>query len=154
PRSRQVPQAWSVRPACPRRSHWWCRPSSSCSSQAASPARSCRRRAARRAEAAMFDLLFDPSFAASIPRFVAPILLAALGGAVCERAGIFNIALEGFILVGAFAAVAGSYFTGSAYLGAATAMAGGVLIGLLFAEFNLRRGGDPIVVSIAINILA
>jgi simple sugar transport system permease protein len=29
-----------------------------------------------------------------------------------------------------------------------------VLIGLLFAEFNLRRGGDPIVVSIAINILA
>lgn len=102
----------------------------------------------------MLDLLFDASFAASVPRFVTPILLAALGGAICERAGVFNIALEGFILIGAFAAVVGSYFSGSAYLGALTAMAGGALIGLIFAEFNLRRGGDPIVVSIAINILA
>lgn len=102
----------------------------------------------------MLDLLFDPSFAASIPRFVTPILLAALGGAVCERAGVFNIALEGFMLAGAFAAVLGSFFTGSPWLGALTAMAAGVAMGLVFAEFNLRRGGDPIVVSIAVNILA
>lgn len=102
----------------------------------------------------MLDLLLDPSFAASIPRFVTPILLAALGGALCERAGVFNIALEGFILTGAFAAVLGSYFTGSPWLGAMAAMLAGIAMGLVFAEFNLRRGGDSIVVSIAINILA
>ncbi|MCT8997813.1 ABC transporter permease [Chelativorans intermedius] len=102
----------------------------------------------------MLELLFDPSFAASVPRFVTPILLAALGGALCERAGVFNIALEGFLLMGAFAAVVGSYFSGSPWLGALAAMLGGVAMGLVFAEFNLRRGGDPIVVSIAINILA
>jgi len=102
----------------------------------------------------MLDLLFDPSFAASVPRFVTPILLAALGGAICERAGVFNIALEGFMLTGAFAAVLGSYFTGSSYAGALAAMLAGIAMGLVFAEFNLRRGGDAIVVSIAINILA
>jgi len=102
----------------------------------------------------MLDLLFDASFMASVPRFVTPILLAALGGALCERAGVFNIALEGFILTGAFAAVLGSYFSGSPWLGAIAAMAAGIAIGLVFAEFHLRRGGDAIVVSIAINILA
>lgn len=102
----------------------------------------------------MLDLLFDPSFAASVPRFVTPILLAALGGALCERAGVFNIALEGFILTGAFAAVLGSYFSGSPWAGALAAIAAGIAISLVFAEFNLRRGGNAIVVSIAINILA
>lgn len=102
----------------------------------------------------MLDILFDASFAASVPRFVTPILLAALGGAICERAGVFNIALEGFMLTGAFAAVLGSYFTGSPYAGALAAMLAGIAMGLVFAEFNLRRGGDAIVVSIAINILA
>ncbi|EKF19945.1 ABC transporter permease [Nitratireductor pacificus] len=102
----------------------------------------------------MLDLLLDPSFAASIPRFVTPILLAALGGALCERAGVFNIALEGFLLTGAFAAVLGAYYSGTPYLGAAAAMAAGMAMGLVFAEFNLRRDGDAIVVSIAINLLA
>lgn len=100
------------------------------------------------------EALFDPAFAASVPRFVAPILLAALGGALCERAGVFNIALEGFILVGAFAAVMGAFFLGSAWAGLACAMLGGVVMGLIFAEFHLRRPGDPIVVSIALNLLA
>jgi len=41
-------------------------------------------------------------------------LLAALGGLICERVGVFNIALEGLMLTGAFAAVVGSYYAGSA----------------------------------------
>jgi simple sugar transport system permease protein len=102
----------------------------------------------------MLELLFDSSFAGSVPRFVTPILLAALGGALCERAGVFNIALEGFMLAGAFAAVFGAYFSGSPYIGALAAMLAGIAMGLVFAEFNLRRGGDPIVISIAVNILA
>ncbi|MET3926781.1 ABC transporter permease [Devosia sp. 2618] len=100
------------------------------------------------------DLLLDPAFLQSVPRFLTPILLAALGGAICERAGVFNIALEGFILVGAFCAVLGSYLFGSPWWGALTAIAGGVVMGLLFAEFSLRRKGDAIVVSIALNLLA
>ncbi|MBO0751550.1 MAG: ABC transporter permease, partial [Bradyrhizobiaceae bacterium] len=61
----------------------------------------------------MPDFLLDPSFFASLPRFVTPLLLAALGGAICARAGVFNVALEGMMLTGAFAAVAGAYLAGS-----------------------------------------
>lgn len=100
------------------------------------------------------EALFDPAFTGSIARFVTPILLAALGGAVCERAGVFNIALEGFILVGAFCAVAGSYLFESAAIGVLFAASGGILMGLVFAEFHVRRKGDAIVVSIALNLLA
>lgn len=100
------------------------------------------------------ELLFDASFLASVPRFVTAILLAALGGAICERAGVFNIGLEGMMLTGAFFAVVGAYFSGSALVGAFTALVAGMLMGAIFAEFNLRRGGDSIVVSIAINLLA
>ena len=45
---------------------------------------------------------------------ITPILLATLAGVLCGRVGVFNMALEGQILVGAFAAVVGSYFLGSA----------------------------------------
>ena len=100
------------------------------------------------------ELLLDPSFLASVPRFVTPILLAGLGGAVCERAGVFNIGLEGMMLTGAFAAVVGAFFAGSPYAGALAAILAGMFMAALFAEFNLRRGGDAIVVSIAINLLA
>ena len=59
--------------------------------------------------------LFDPAFADSVARIAAPILLASLGGAICHRAGVFNIALEGFILMGAFAAVLGSFMLGHVF---------------------------------------
>jgi len=100
------------------------------------------------------DMLLDPAFLASVPRFVVPVLLAALGGALCERAGVFNIALEGFVLVGAFAAVAGSWLGESALLGIVFACLAGAAMGLVFAEFSVRRGGDAIVTSVALNLLA
>ncbi len=102
----------------------------------------------------MLESLFDPAFSASLARLTTPILLAALGGAICLRAGVFNIALEGFILMGAFMAVVGSYFGQSALVSLLAAMAGGIFMALLFAEFHLRRPGDPIVVSIALNLVA
>ncbi len=98
--------------------------------------------------------LFDESLLNSTLRFVAPILLAALGGMLCQRAGIFNIALEGLMLSGAFAAVVGSYFTGSAAGGLVAAVVAGALMGLLMSVFAVTLKGDSIVVSIAINLLA
>lgn len=101
----------------------------------------------------VLELLGDPTYWGSIPRFVTPILLAALGGALCQWAGIFNIALEGKMLGGAFAAVAVSYATGSAVAGALAAMVAGILAGAIFAAASAWKRGDPIVVSIALNIL-
>ena len=66
------------------------------------PSRTRRTRHERRS-AELIDLSLIPS----ILRALTPVLLAALGGAICAKAGVFNVGLEGFMLVGAFAAVAG-----------------------------------------------
>ncbi|NOX40923.1 MAG: ABC transporter permease [Alphaproteobacteria bacterium] len=99
-------------------------------------------------------MLFDPALLDSLPRFFTPILLASLGGALCQRAGVFNIALEGLMLIGAFAAMAGSFAFQSWETGLAAAALAGALGGLVFAWFAVWREGDDIVVSIGLNILA
>ena len=100
-------------------------------------------RKARRRRRCLSSCSTAPSLA-SVPRFVTPILLAALGGALCERAGVFNIALEGFMLAGAFAAVLGAYFSGSPYVGALAAMLAGIAMGagLCRIQPQARRRSD------------
>ncbi len=98
--------------------------------------------------------LFDASLANSLLRFATPILLAALGGLLCERAGVLNIGLEGLMLAGAFSAVLGSYLWGSSLAGVAFAVAGAVLVAATFALFAVTLRGNEIVVGIAINLLA
>ena len=101
-----------------------------------------------------FLTIFDTTLLASVPRFVVPILLAALGGLLCERAGVFNVALEGLMLTGAFAAVAGSYYGGSALAGVVSAGLAAALMAAVMALFAVRLGAHVIVVGIAVNLLA
>lgn len=102
----------------------------------------------------MMEGLFDAALLGSVMRALIPILLAALGGLICERAGVFQISLEGMMLVGAFAAVAGSYAVSSAGAGIVTAMLAGVAVSMVLAYGTVSRGGDPIVLGVAINLLA
>lgn len=95
----------------------------------------------------------DAAFLNSILRFVTPILLAALGGMWCQRVGVFNIALEGLLLLGAFAAVAGSYIAESAVIGVFAAMLAGALGAGIFALFVVRLRADAIVIALALNLL-
>ncbi len=102
----------------------------------------------------MFDRLFDSALLLSVVRATIPILLAAMGGLICERAGVFQISLEGTMLVGAFTAVSMSYVSGNAYVGVLCGMAAGVATSSLLAVGHVSRKGDPIVIGIAINLLA
>ncbi len=99
-------------------------------------------------------ILFDASLLEAVLRFVAPLLLAALGGLLCERVGVWNVGLEGLMLGGAFAAVACSYATGSATIGVLGAAGAGVVLATLMALFAVTLRGHPIVVGIALNLLA
>ena len=98
--------------------------------------------------------IVDAALFNSAIRAVAPVLLAALGGLICQRAGVFNVGLEGMMLVGAFAAVTGSYFTGSAIGGIAFAVVAGVGVSMILAVGSVTLGADPIVLGVAINLLA
>jgi len=83
-----------------------------------------------------------------------PIILAALGGVVSERAGVVNFALEGMMLSGAFAAVWASYVTQNPWLGLAAALAAGVALAACHAAASLWLKVNQVVSSLAMNLLA
>jgi len=83
-----------------------------------------------------------------------PILLAALGGAYTYYAGVFNIAMEGMLLTGAFFAVLGSYYTGSWLVGILLAVLGALLLSLVFIFFAVVLKTDEFVTGIALNLFA
>ncbi|WP_424217106.1 ABC transporter permease (plasmid) [Streptomyces sp. BI20] len=96
----------------------------------------------------------DSDLVLSALRALTPILLAALGGALCERAGVFNIGLEGMMLMGCFTAVATSWFTGSPWLGVLTAALAGGAYSLILAVGAVTMKGDAVVLGVAMNLLA
>jgi len=98
--------------------------------------------------------LFTPFLFQAAVQSITPILLASLAGVLCGRVGVFNLALEGQMLVGAFAGVAGSYFAHSALAGVAAAIAGAVVFSLVLAYGATVFRGDPVVIGIGMNLLA
>ncbi len=98
--------------------------------------------------------MVDAALFSSALGALTPILFAALAGALCQRAGVFNISLEGTMLVGCFAGVAGSWYTGSVWLGVLVAAVAGVAYSLVLAIGHVSLGGDAIVLGVAINLLA
>jgi simple sugar transport system permease protein len=87
-------------------------------------------------------------------RVSTPLIFAALGGMFSERAGVINIALEGLMLIGAFAAAVGTYVSHSPWLGSAGGMAAGVLLAAIYGVFVIWLRANQIVAGTAINMLA
>ncbi|WP_280272385.1 ABC transporter permease [Nocardia wallacei] len=100
------------------------------------------------------DLFLSADIVAATVRSGIPLLLLGLGGLICHQAGVFNVALEGLLLIGCFAAVAGSALSGSAVVGVATAVAAGVGTAYLLAVGTVSRHGNPLILGTAINVIA
>ena len=98
--------------------------------------------------------LITPFLVASAVQAITPILLAALAGVISGRAGVFNMALEGQMLIGAFAAIVGSFVFGSAAAGVVAAVAAVVVFSLILAYGATVFRGDPVVICIGMNLLA
>lgn len=94
------------------------------------------------------------SFLTQMIRIAIPYLFAASGGVVAERAGIVSLTLEGFMLSGAFAAVVGTHYSGSPWIGVLSGMFGGLVFALIHAITTIRYRADQVVVGVAINLLA
>src|SRR5665648_749434 len=102
----------------------------------------------------MLGDIITPDLFASALRIATPLALAAIGGTICERSGVVNIALEGIMLTGAFFGTAAVLATNSPWLGVLVAMLAGAAIAAIhaFASINLRT--DQVVSGTAINLLA
>ncbi|MDE3176753.1 MAG: ABC transporter permease [Pseudomonadota bacterium] len=98
-------------------------------------------------------LAFLATTVAASWRLATPLIFAATGEAICERAGVLNIGVEGVMLLGAFTGFATTSATGGLIYGFAAAMAAGFLAGLLFAVFTISIRANQIVVGAALNLL-
>ena len=106
----------------------------------------------------MMDILLDPimvsDFLSTSLRLSIPIVFAALGGVLSERAGVYNIGLEGMMLAGAFGAAVGTFFTGLPIVGLVTGMSAGALMAVVLAVLAVSLGVNQIVAGIAINMFS
>ena len=82
-------------------------------------------------------------------RLCTPVLLISIGGMFVLKANIFNLALEGFALMGAVAAVAGAHFSGSALTGVLLAAVVTMLLCLLYGVIVLELRVDAVIAAIA-----
>ena len=83
-----------------------------------------------------------------------PIALGALCGTISERGGVIMLGVEGMMLIGAFCAVLGSFYTGSAWLGVLLALASGALLGWLYCLLCVRFKAHQSVVGVGLNLFA
>lgn len=98
--------------------------------------------------------LLTLGFVAQGLRISVPYVLAALGGTLSERSGVINIALEGFLLAGAFAAALVARETGSALLGIAAGCGAGLLLAAIYGLAVIRFRADQIVCGVAATLIA
>jgi simple sugar transport system permease protein len=85
-------------------------------------------------------------------RMSAPLMLVGVGGVFTERTGVFNIGMEGTMLIGCMAAVYFSLVTGNIWVATMGAMVVGGLVALVHAFLTVTRRADQIVSGAAINL--
>ena len=87
-------------------------------------------------------------------RLATPLLLACLAGLYSERAGIFDIGLEGKMLMAAMASGAVAALTGSAWAGLAAGIGASLVLAVLHGIASITFRGNQLISGVALNFLA
>ena len=90
----------------------------------------------------------------SAVRLMTPLLLACLAGLYSERSGVFDIGLEGKMLMAAFTAASVAYATGSAWLGLLAGIGGSMAMSLIHGLASITFMGNQLISGVVINFLA
>ncbi len=98
--------------------------------------------------------LFDIAVLDGTVRLAVPLLLACLAGLFSERAGVFDIGLEGKMLISAFFAAAVSFETGNVWIGLFAGIASSVVLSLLHGLASITFRGNQLISGVAINFFA
>lgn len=90
----------------------------------------------------------------STMRLATPLLFACLAGLFSERAGIFDIGLEGKLLIAAFFSAAYAHYSGSAWVGLGAGILASVVLALIHGLASITFRGNQLISGVAINFLA
>jgi general nucleoside transport system permease protein len=82
-----------------------------------------------------------------------PLLLAASGELVAERAGVLNLGVEGMMIMGAACGFAGAWLTGSVLIGALCGILAGTAMAAVFAALTLGLAVNQVATGLALTIL-
>jgi simple sugar transport system permease protein len=82
-----------------------------------------------------------------------PLLLAAAGELIAERAGVLNLGVEGMMIMGAACGFAGAYVTGSTFVGAICGILAGTALSMVFAVLTLGLAVNQVATGLALTIL-
>ncbi|MEM6615470.1 MAG: ABC transporter permease [Pseudomonadota bacterium] len=82
-----------------------------------------------------------------------PLLLAAIGELVSERAGVLNLGVEGMMAVGAASAFGAAVATGNGAAGIVAGIGAGVLLSMLFAVLTVRFAANQVATGLALTLL-
>jgi simple sugar transport system permease protein len=83
-----------------------------------------------------------------------PLTLGAFSGILCERSGVFNIAIEGMMLTAAFTATLFGSVTQNIWIGLVSGMLSGMLLGGVLAVLAIKYKVDQIIAGTVINIFS
>ena len=86
------------------------------------------------------------SMLAATVRIATPLLLAAIGELVAERSGVYNMGLEGTMLMGALTAYLAAVASGNLWVGVGAALITGALMSLVFAFLVITLQVEQIVI--------
>jgi ABC-type uncharacterized transport system permease subunit len=87
-------------------------------------------------------------------RLATPLLLACLAGLYSERAGVFDIGLEGKMLMAAMSSGAVAALTGSVWIGLCAGVAGALLFALVHGVASITFRGNQLISGVALNFVA
>ncbi|MBA7699516.1 hypothetical protein ES703_108213 [subsurface metagenome] len=96
-----------------------------------------------------FFPLMVPVFAATL-RMSFALLIPSLGEAISERSGVYNVGVEGYMLMGAISSYLMAVTTGNLWLGIAAGMLGGAALSLVHAFLSVTLKTNQIISGIAI----
>lgn len=102
----------------------------------------------------LFRLIFSADFVASVLRMSTPILFVGLAAMVGDKADVLCVAYEGIMLFAAFGGVVGSALLHSLAGGLTGGLLAGLVITGIFAYFVLYMDAKPMLIGLALNILA
>lgn len=81
-----------------------------------------------------------------------PLILAAIGEAVCEKSGVLNLGVEGMMIMGAVSGFIGAVASGNPYFGMMTGAFGGLALSLLFALLTQYLRANQVATGLALTL--